>query len=265
MPPNYLTSQPRVDPEASKPIMAGFQGAKLLTPKEQVAKPLVPVAVKMILDRKDVDVCARNNNSQKGDETSFPITWAILVQSQASVCIAVGEADTGLQGKIVELKPPFEFVEESKHDPENARHRIADRAMGEDAVEGEFNTEVFAWARHMYRTLGVDVCGNRSIVPRPPSVIESETSALENGRKSMILAYLKENFVVCDPKDAAKVVDVNKRLKEIFDADASMLANVNLSKASRGHYRGGPKAEHFLYYKWQLVAGSKAVPVKFRD
>jgi hypothetical protein len=77
--------------------------------------PVIPEQVKAILDSKDVDVAARNNHSQKGDEVSFKVTWAIIVQCQHSICLKEGETNHGLDNKIIELCPPFEFKDKAQY------------------------------------------------------------------------------------------------------------------------------------------------------
>jgi hypothetical protein len=136
--------------------------------------------------------------------------------------------------------------------------------MAEDAVNGVFNPEVFAWARHMYATLDETICTNRNIMPRPPSVISNLKNALQNGNKTRILFWLQDNLIACSAKDATPKNVIIETIKAGFGADSSMLTSVGLGIAAYSQYRVGPKKDWFVFFKWQVTAINAAVPVQLK-
>jgi hypothetical protein len=110
LPSGFFTTAPRNDGDASRPVTAQLAGCKLCIPKEVPVKPIVAESLKAILDPRDVAVSARHNHSNKKEATSFTVTWTIILISQGTIAQGDGDADCGVLDKIVELRPPFEFV-----------------------------------------------------------------------------------------------------------------------------------------------------------
>ena len=106
------------------------------------------------------------------EATSFPVTWAILMQSNSGLTVNPKFDDGGLERKIVELEPPFlmtddpQLIEERPH-----QYRAARRGVGDRAQNGVYNAEVFAVARLFFKTLDEAICTGRNIAPLPARVL----------------------------------------------------------------------------------------------
>jgi hypothetical protein len=267
MPGNYFTSPPRADSNASLPVLAACRGAKLLTPKEQPKASLNPDAIKSILDSNDVDVCARHNHSLQGEQTTFPVTWTIVIQSQGAIEVAKGEEDTGLESKIVDLRPPFEFVKAEDVVP-NTRMRPADREMQERAKNGSLDAELLTWARALFPLLGRDICPNRSIEPRPRSVMQNAEQATANSQLRNCKDFLAANCEhVAQSREASPFLHIKKAMKAAVgdNINESIFTALGLGEKSKYLCRQGAKENHFQYFKAPLPQAPHTVaPIRLK-
>jgi hypothetical protein len=268
LPANYFTSPPRDDAEASKAILSSCQGAKMITPKEQPAKAVNPTSIKMLLDGKDTNVSGRANHSLRSEESSFPITWTIFMQSQGSISTSFNENDTGLEGKIVELQPPFQFCDQESYDRTNTRHRLGDRSMAEKCLAGDFNAALFTWSMGMFTTLSSDICTNRNIIPWPASALTAQQEALGDTLKVKVLSWMQDSLEACPRQEASDFKDVKRACAAFFACqgskiDESMFTAVGLGLRAKNDCRvNGARKTYFLV---KLRGQTDRQPVRLRN
>ena len=125
--------------------------------KKMSAKPIQPDTLKNALDPQDGLMDARHNNSKKSEITAFPISFVMSGCSNKSITIAtiIDGSDHGCGGKIYELTVGFNMV--NNPDPANPRERLCDPSVPDKSRNGDFDGELFFWARTMYKTLLNDV------------------------------------------------------------------------------------------------------------
>ena len=247
---NYLTSPGREDPEASLPLLNQCAGCKLVTPKEQVAGMMRPMAVKAFVAGPDVNVSGRGNYSQKQDQTSFAVTWKVLTQSNSPLQWSRAPVD-GLTDKIVDLTPPFNFIGADEYKPEVDRHRLADSSLSSAAANGAFVMEMIAWARALACTLDKSICTARNIVPVPPCYTENvqEIKQAEAKSSTTISDILRKHATYCDTKDATTYSDFKASINRLgpFNQTEWTAAGFGPTGSSKGQYRvKGIKKDFFL-------------------
>jgi len=247
---NYLTSPGREDPEASLPLLNQCAGCKLVTPKEQVAGMMRPMAVKAFVAGPDVNVSGRGNYSQKQDQTSFAVTWKVLTQSNSPLQWSRAPVD-GLTDKIVDLTPPFNFIGADEYKPEVDRHRLADSSLSSAAVNGAFVMEMIAWARALACTLDKSICTARNIVPVPPCYTENvqEIKQAEAKSSTTLSDILRKHATYCDTKDATTYSDFKASINRLgpFNQTEWTAAGFGSTASSKGQYRvKGIKKDFFL-------------------
>jgi hypothetical protein len=264
LPGNYLVSPPRADSNASLPVLAGCRGAKLLVPKEQPKAHLNPDAVRSLLDGRDVDVAARHNFSLRGEQTTFPVTWTIIVQSHGSIEVAHDEYE--LNNKIVELRPPFEFVDPDKVIP-HTRMRPADREMADRVLDGSLDSELLTWAMAMFPLLDRDVCPNRSIEPRPTVILQNAEEVMENSQLHSCREWLTQHCEhVQNSRDASPFSAVKKAMKAALgNINESTFTALNLGARAKTRHRRGPQSDHFEYFNAPLPSDPTVAPIRLRS
>ena len=268
LPSNWLCTPMREDAESSTPVAAALCGAKLVVPKEQLKKMMLPEKVKTLVAGPDVNMAARHNFSKKGEQTSFPITWKVLVQSNSELRYSMDPED-GLAGKIVEVRPPFEFVPKELHDPNNMRQRVAKPDLSVKALKGEFGQELVAWAIALAPSFATDICGGRVLSPQPRDLVTEAIEAAEGQRvatSSLIDLIAEKCDYVDDPSHEA--LECNK-LKAMFPGhDSSEWTAAGFGAKFRGQVRRKKEGLNFDYFLTKLpgktVAGAiglkKAAP-----
>jgi hypothetical protein len=168
LPPNYLISPPRADPQAAQPVINALCGCKAAMPKEVLSDVCIhPVTTKQLISGPDVNISGRDNHSKSKDVNSFGVTWKVISQGNQSVKCSYS-AEDGLQDKIVEVQPQFEFV--ANPNPANPRQRLADPSLSRRALSGAFNSEVLAWIIGLRHTLGADCVHGRVLLPQPAAI-----------------------------------------------------------------------------------------------
>ena len=212
-------------------------------------KPLDPCALKSILDDADVQVSARRNHSQRGEEISFGITWTILLQSQGSIKLREDELDVGTLDKVVEMRPPFKFIDKKEFDKKEhkeLRERVADSDLADMCTTGALNGELFYYMKKFYKTLDRSICSFRVIVPTTPKSLGYRAEAEDNvdGNCDAVKKWMTERLEYCEPKDAAPTRVIHEAMKD-------RLGKIDPSRRTMSgigprvwQYRGGPKETH---------------------
>ena len=227
LPPNYFNNPVRQDAEGSKPVSNQCMGARLIAPKEVPAKPIDPEALKSVLDPRDLDINARANNSSKREDTTFPVTWAIVLLSQGAVTVKEGETDTGLSDKIVELRPPFQF-KEPQLVRENTRERPADKKLHDDTIAKLLAPETIFWSVAMQPLLGPEICTNRGIYPVPEQAEKNAKEAQAVGQEAKIKEWMCTSLEHCTVDQASTHTEVLAAMSGFGKINASVLTAVGL-------------------------------------
>ena len=250
LPTSYFVTPPPPNAEGSRPVTAACRGAKLVVPKEMPVKPIVAESLKGILDPRDVDVSARSNFSKAREQTCFEITWSILIQSQGALHIAADDNDCGIMDKLVELRPPFEFVSPDEWVAKkgvNTRLRPADKDLLDATDRGDLNGEMFFHSTIWYDLLDEKCCPHRTIQPKPPSALAVVEENKVEDKVERIKVWITTNLVECSEKDATGVKEVHAALKDALGAVEPSLRTA--CGFSTGQYRRGPKSGHHDFYK----------------
>ena len=251
LPANWLTSPMREDAESSVPVLSQCRGSKMLAPKEQLKKEMLPEKIKLLVAGPDVNVAARGNFSKDTDVNTFPVTRKVLAQSNSGLEYSFS-AEDGLKGKIVEIQPPWEFVAAEQHDATNARQRVADPSLSTKAYKGLFAQELFAWARALACTLGSDICGGRVLSPQPPAVLSvADEVASVVQLKPSLLRMIGEKCTYVKPENARECC----KLKEMFphfDSSDWTAAGFGSSSGFKRQVRQHKKGKSFDYFYTKL-------------
>jgi hypothetical protein len=260
LPAVYFTAPPRQDANASVPVTAELSGCRLCTPKEQPVKPIDPTALKAILDGRDVAVSARHNNSQKGDAISFDVTWAIIIQSQGAIKLHEDESDIGVLDKIIEFRPPFQFLAKEALDELNPRHREADARLLDMCNSGMLNGEMLFHMQVWYSLLDRSICKHRGIAPIPPKSLEyrKEANTAAGTDEDAFVLWMKQNLVYVDPSEASATKAINEALKCRFgNYDPSRRTAAGIGPRI---YQYRPRGKPPINYYKVLIPGHGSVP-----
>jgi hypothetical protein len=260
---NYLTTKPPADPEKSRPIKNQFQGKKGIYFKEMPAQPLIPETVKDLLDPKDGHTEGRANHSQKGDQTSFPITFVLFAMSNTPVVVYKhGTEDTGMGGKLGEIQTQFELCDFPN--AANPRQRQGDNDFATDTVMNKHGDEFFFWARAMYKTVTTDVCKGRHIVPEPASLKSHEEAAMGETTDVMLRIWLKKNLHECTPLESTPWSAIMEHISNTFGkVSKHVLTMCGVSEKFKGQYRPKKPLPCHDFLKYFCTTTNKIVPVKF--
>jgi hypothetical protein len=206
----YLSCTLRDDAQAGQPVTNSFRGKKLISFKEFAETPIQPETLKNILDPQDGNVDARHHNNKPGEITSFPISFVLTGCGNQSISLAsaVGK-DNGCGGKVHEIRTNYNLV--AVPDPTNKTQRLCDTTLPTRARQGEFDGELFFWARVMYKTITADVCKTRHMSPVPPTLVVSE-DVMSTTVVTAILKWFDINTVVSTRELSTPVCDIMKRV-----------------------------------------------------
>ena len=267
LPGAYFISPPRQDGDASRPVTAALAGCRLTCPKEQPTKPLDPGALKSILDGRDVDVAARANNSKSGEKMSFSVTWAIVIQSQGAIKLREDETDVGVLDKVLELRPPFQFMSEAEMNPEDPRCRKADPALLDLCDRGGLGAELFFHAQCWYDLLSHDVCKHRTVYPPPPNSVSyrKEAESVANTNGDQIKQWMVDYLEYSTEAEASPTKVVHAAMRVVLGkVEPSMRTMAGIGPKT-WQYRRGAKAGHHDYYKVIIPGkGTDAKPVRVK-
>jgi hypothetical protein len=166
--------------------------------------------LKNILDPQDGNVDARHHNNKPGEITSFPISFVLTGCGNQSISLAsaVGK-DNGCGGKVHEIRTNYNLV--AVPDPTNKTQRLCDTTLPTRARQGEFDGELFFWARVMYKTITADVCKTRHMSPVPPTLVVSE-DVMSTTVVTAILKWFDINTVVSTRELSTPICDIMKRV-----------------------------------------------------
>jgi len=254
LPAVYFCAPPRMDANASTPVTSELNGCRMCCPKEQPTEPINPTALKSILDDADVQVSARHNHSQRGQEISFRVTWAIVIQSQQAIHLK-DNSDIGVMDKLVELRPPYKFVPKDEYElrkAENPRLREADPELADLCNTGALSAEVFFHMTLWYATLDRSVCTFRSILPTPPKSLSyrQEADADAGTGPGLLREWMKERLEYCTEEEATQVPQIHAALKAKFGSDAGPSQRTQAGIGPRvSQCRKKSKGLNFDYYK----------------
>ena len=269
LPAVFFTVPPRQDPNGSQPVTASCAGSRLVVPKESPSKPIVPESLKGILDPRDVNVSARQNNSQKTDDVSFGVSWVIIIQSQNPLHLKEDEKDGGVVDKILEFQPPFEFVAPKLFETtNNPRHRKADKGLMDLCDDGQLSAELVYFALRFYDTLDNEICAHRTLAPMPPNSKRIQVAASSNSLVDQVRVWISKHLDYSDSKkDASRTSAVHTAMKlTLGKVDAATRTQAGLGPVP-AQYRAGPKSEWHDLYETVLPwdTGKDKKPVKLRD
>jgi hypothetical protein len=251
-PNNYLCVLDRVDANASRPTEFEYQGARLLHVKECPGIDLQHDACKRVLEMREGNLASRANHSKPGDSVSIPITWAVMMSRQSSVTWPRNARETGMKSKVLEIRPPYEYIGQDELDPENPRHKLARDSVIQEHSKGVHSAEVIYWARLLYPTL--TLVDNRHMLPRPKSLEVFEGQAATGGARGSIEAWIEASLVKSSIDDATEASELDKLITDVLgDHDRSILLTFGIGNSVR--MRRGGKHSKSRYYKVRFASG----------
>eukprot|EP00969_Alexandrium_andersonii_P004053 175914-Alexandrium_andersonii.AAC.1 len=113
---------------------------------------------------------------------SFPITWAVMGNRQTSVTWPENVGDTGMKGKVLEIRPPYEFLVSGEVDTQNPRHKVADDTVIQELSAGKHSAELIFWTRLLFPTLTFGNSRHLQPTLRCLKVFEAEAEARTGGK-----------------------------------------------------------------------------------
>jgi hypothetical protein len=248
LPNNYLTVPQRADGDASKPTLNKVGGKRLVVVPECVDAPLIGDVCKMFLDDTDAGINARANHSGKRDNTTFAAPGTLLVMRQTAVKLKSGD-DTGMAKKILEIRPPFDWVVQPE--PES-RQRQADRTLAAAVYNNEFGGEVLHWARVLAPILRLSKTRHMD-PPRPAVFADLEIEALADTALGRLRRWLRGHLVKCELEEASPCSAVIKAVRQEFGGiDAHVMTAAGIGNNDRRRIRtriGGSESTQLIYFK----------------
>jgi hypothetical protein len=200
-----------------------------------VDAPLIGDVCNMFLDDTDVGINARANHSGKRDNTTFAAPGTLLVMRQTAVKLKSGD-DTGMAKKILEIRPPFDWVAQPEPD---SRQRQADRTLATAVANNEFGGEVLYWARALVPILRLSKTRHMD-PPRPAVFADLEVEAMADTALGKLHRWLKGHLVKCELEDASPCSDVIKAVRHDFGGfDAHVMTAAGIGSNDRRKTRKG--------------------------
>ena len=92
----------------------------------------------------------------------------------------------------------------SHPDPNNFRERLCDPSVPVRSRAGEFDGELFWWARAMYQTISNDVCKSRHMTPLPPSIAQKQDELEEASAADRVNEWFAKFTVPCPQTEASE-------------------------------------------------------------
>ena len=143
---------------------------------------------------------ARHNSNKLGELTSFPITFVLSGCGNQSITLhSTPGKDNRCGGKIHEIRTNYNLV--ACPDEFDPTQRLCDTSTPTRCREGEYDGELFFWARMMYKTITPDVCKTRHMTPLPPTLILGEDE-LASKLVRNIKTWFDKNTAAWEPIDA---------------------------------------------------------------
>ncbi len=251
-PNNYLCVLDRTDANASRPTEFEYSGARLLHIKECPGIDMQHDACKRVLEMREGNLSSRANHSRPGDSVSIPITWAVMMSRQSNVTWPRNARETGMKSKVLEIRPPYEYLGPDEIDAENPRHKLARDSVIQEHSVGVHSAEVIFWARLLYPTL--TLVDNRHMLPRPKCLEVFEGQAATGGTKAAIEVFIETYLTTSTTKEATETAMIDKLVTEILgDHDRSVLLTFGIGNSVR--MRRGGKQSVSRYYKVRFASG----------
>jgi hypothetical protein len=264
LPNNYLTVPQRADGDASKPTLNKVGGKRLVVVPECVDAPLIGDVCKMFLDDTDVGINARANHSGKRDNTTFAAPGTLLVMRQTAVKLKSGD-DTGMAKKILEIRPPFEWVVQPEPD---SRQRQADRTLAAAVANNEFGGEVLYWARVLVPVLRLSKTRHMD-PPRPAAFADLEDEAMADTALGKLRRWLKDHLVKCELEEASPCSGIIKAVRrDLGGIDAHVMTAAGIGNNDRRKVRrgtGGSDGVQQTYFKLWGCPVRLATPEEVRE
>jgi hypothetical protein len=265
MPQNYLTSTVERDPNASAPVTNKLQYKRLATVKEGPGGGINPHNLKYTLDQVDAEVDARANNSQCSDNTSFPVTWTWLWCQNGDFKLKDDSSAAGMADKIVELRPPFHFVDKPA-DQLSPNERQVDPVYKNNSLykDSQWVSELVFFSRCFYKLH--DLNRNRTTHPLPPHSIDYRKASNVDVNVGSVRAWIVANLIACDKSDADPCSLIEKEIRKVPGVDGSVLTSAGLgtsAKVRRRQNRDGVVHSDY-YFSISLKPGDVAKPVKLK-
>ncbi len=252
LPPNYLISPPRADPQAAQPVLSALCGCKAAMPKEVLSDAnLHPVTTKQLISGPDVNISGRDNHSKRQDVNSFGVTWKVISQGNQSVRCSYSPED-GLGGKIVEVQPQYAFVEDP--DAHNPRQRRADPTLSRRALAGAFNAEMLAWIIGLRHTLGADCVHGRVLLPQPAAIrmVQADREVADAPPKSLLEILSGICKHVTKAADASTYMAVKQAVGSRYDETAWTAAGFGVKSKRQIRQKANKEKKtpklHFDYF-----------------
>jgi hypothetical protein len=117
--------------------------------------------------------------------------------------------EMGMSDKVLEVRPPYEFVPEHEISADNPRQKLADNRIMQAADRNMFGAELLWWCRLLFPTLPIG--NSRHMMPRPRVFSLHEAEANETTDKTCFAEWLLNTFEHCDIHEAMK--DHGARIK----------------------------------------------------
>lgn len=267
MPQNYLTSSVERDPNASAPSTNKLQYTRLATVKEGPGGGINPHSLKYTLDQVDAEVDARANHSRASDNTSFPVTWTWLwcQNGDFKVKASLVDAAAGMTDKIVELRPPFHFVDKPA-DQLAANERLVDPVYKDSRLykDPQWIAEVVFFARCVFKLHSLN--RNRTTHPLPPHSLSYRKSSNVELRVDLIYEWIKENLRPCSRQDADPINVIEKELLKLPNVDRSVLTSAGLGSIAKSRRRSGHagnRGDDYIYVI-AIKPGDEKTPVQLK-
>ena len=194
---------------------------------------------------------------------SFGISWTIVIPSQSGTHFDPKTFDEGIIDKLVEYRPPNEFVAADEFDPTNHRHIVADVELAAQIDQGALSGELVFFARCFYPSLDASICKGRNMNPLPPNCKSYQAELQKQVASEKLKGWADQNLEYCAEQDAVPCPQLHTVMAAAGFVDASSRTAAGIGP-TRYQCRRGEKKSWFNYYKVSLKSGDTRQPVKLK-
>jgi hypothetical protein len=212
--------------EAATPFLLALRGKLMLVLGDAMsAEGWQTQKFKQFVEMGGARFAVRDNYAKAGEVVMMLLKGMLWISSN-NLIQSSDQDDTAFQNRLTQIDHVYRFVETPVQGT-NQLQCIPE--LKSIAGSGKFNAELWCWIRHLYRTLGPEICSGRRMVPKPDTALANSEELEAFTINHKIKEWILESCIFSESKeDASSEAEVKKALKNEVIRDEGKKAKLNI-------------------------------------
>jgi hypothetical protein len=211
--------------EAATPFLLALRGKLMLVLGDAKAEGWQTQKFKQFVEMGGARFAVRDNYAKAGEVVMMLLKGMLWISSN-NLIQSSDQDDTAFQNRLTQIDHVYRFVETPARGT-NQLQCIPE--LKSIAGSGKFNAELWCWIRHLYRTLGPEICSGRRMVPKPDTALANSEELEAFTINHKIKEWILESCTFSESKeDASAEAEVKKAIKNEVIRDEGKKAKLNI-------------------------------------